>query len=113
MIDYTAILTRRYAGKQWILDGDDYTGLTWLDNSAKPSKATLDGLWAEVQQEIANEAANKLAKRQAVLDKIGLTADEAAALLGQFGNIGDLDRLRNNTRQYTYRQSTSQKHDVR
>jgi hypothetical protein len=82
MIDYTAILTRRYAGKQWILDGDDYTGLTWLDDSPKPSKATLDGLWSEVQTEIADEAANKLAKRQAVLDKIGLTADEAAALLG-------------------------------
>jgi hypothetical protein len=82
MIDYTAILTRRYAGKQWILDGDDYTGLTWLDDSPKPSKATLDGLWSEVQTEIADEAANKLATRQAVLNKLGLTANEAAALLG-------------------------------
>ena len=82
MIDYTAILTRRYAGKQWTLNGDDYTGLTWLDDSPKPSKATLDGLWSEVQTEIADEAANKLATRQAVLDKLGLTADEAAALFG-------------------------------
>jgi hypothetical protein len=82
VIDYTAILTRRYAGKQWTLNGDDYTGLTWLDDSPKPSKATLDGLWSEVQTEIADEAANKLATRQAVLDKLGLTADEAAALFG-------------------------------
>ena len=37
--------------------------------------------------------ANKAAARQAVLDKLGLTADEAAALLGQFGNTGNADRL--------------------
>ena len=52
MIDYTLILTRRYAGKQWLLDGDDYEGLTWLDSSKKPSKAELDALWSEVQAEV-------------------------------------------------------------
>ena len=82
MIDYATILTRRYAGKQWTLNGDDYQGLIWLDDSAKPTKAKLDGLWAEVQTEIADETNAKIATRQAVLDKLGLTADEAAALLG-------------------------------
>ena len=82
MIDYTLILSRRYAGKEWTLDGDEYTGLTWLSDSAKPSKATLDGLWALVQQEIADEATAKVAAKQAVLDKLGLTADEVTALLG-------------------------------
>jgi hypothetical protein len=82
MIDYAAILTRRYAGSEWILDGDNYTGLTWLSDTAKPTKTKLDSLWAEVQQEIANEQTAKIAARQAVLDKLGLTADEAAALLG-------------------------------
>jgi len=82
MTDYAVILTRRYAGKEWTLDGDNYDGLTWLSDSAKPSKATLDGLWASVQTEIANETPAKQAARQAVLDKLGLTADEAQALLG-------------------------------
>ena len=82
MTDYAAVLTRRYAGKEWTLDGDEYTGLTWLSDGAKPSKATLDGLWASVQQEIADEATAKVATRQAVLDKLGLTADEVTALLG-------------------------------
>ena len=82
MIDYAAILTRRYAGSEWILDGDNYTGLNWLSDTAKPTKAKLDSLWAEVQQEIANEQTAKVAARQAVLDKLGLTADEAAALFG-------------------------------
>ena len=82
MIDYTLILSRRYAGKEWTLDGDEYTGLTWLSDSAKPSKATLDGLWALVQQEIADEATAKVAAKQAVLDKLGLTEEEAQLLLG-------------------------------
>ena len=82
MIDYAAILSRRYAGKEWTLVGNEYTGLTWISDTAKPSKSTLDGLWASVQQDIANEATAKLATRQAVLDKLGLTADEVTALLG-------------------------------
>ena len=82
MIDYTTILTRRYAGNQWTLNGDDYTGLIWLSDTPKPTKAKLDSLWAEVQQEIADEQTSKVVARQAILDKLGLTADEAVALLG-------------------------------
>ena len=81
MINYETILLRRYAGKEWTLDGDDYDGLTWLSEGTKPTKATLDGLWASVQQEIADEATAKVASKQAVLTKLGLTADEVAALL--------------------------------
>ena len=82
MIDYTTILTRRYAGNEWTLNGDDYTGLIWLSDTPKPTKAKLDSLWAEVQQEIADEQTSKVVARQAILDKLGLTADEAVALLG-------------------------------
>ena len=46
------------------------------------------------------EAIDKQTAKQAVLNKLGLTADEAAALLGQFGNTYRVDRLRNNTRQH-------------
>ena len=82
MTDYAIVLTRRYAGKQWTLDGDEYTGLTWLDDSAKPTKAKLDSLWAEVQQEIADEKIAKAEAKASALAKLGLTADEAQALLG-------------------------------
>lgn len=82
MIDYALILTRRFANSEWTLDGDDYAGLIWLSNTPKPTKTKLDSLWAEVQQEIANEKTAKAAARQAILDKLGLTADEAAALFG-------------------------------
>jgi hypothetical protein len=82
MIDYAAILSRRYAGKEWTLDGDEYTGLTWLSDGAKPTKAVLDGLWSEVQQEITDEKSKLIADRQSALSKLGLTVDEITALFG-------------------------------
>lgn len=82
MIDYSAILTRRYAGKEWTLVGNDYTGLTWLSDTEKPSQETLDGLWASVQQDIADEATAKAAARTALLSRLGITAEEAQLLLG-------------------------------
>jgi hypothetical protein len=33
----------------WSLDGDDYEGLEWLDDSPKPTKKALEALWPEVQ----------------------------------------------------------------
>ena len=82
MIDYIAILSRRYADKEWTLNGNEYTGLTWISDSAKPSKKTLDDLWTDVQAEIAAEAATKAQQKQAVLDRLGLSAAEVQLLLG-------------------------------
>jgi len=82
MINYPAILSRRYAGSQWALNGDDYDGLTWLSDTAKPSKATLDGLWASVQTQIADEVTAKQSARTALLAKLGITESEAQTLLG-------------------------------
>jgi len=82
MINYATILLRRYAGKEWTLNGEDYTGLTWLSDGTKPTKATLDELWPDVQAEIADEKTAQAAARQALLNKLGITADEVSLLLG-------------------------------
>lgn len=82
MIDYTKILEYKYPTDEWTLNGDDYEGLTWLSDTPKPSKSTLDGLWAEVQDLIIAKAATKAAQRQALLDRLGITEDEARLLLG-------------------------------
>ena len=52
-MDIATILTRRYAGAKWTLDGDDYAGLTWLSDTAKPTKKALEALWPQVQYEAA------------------------------------------------------------
>jgi hypothetical protein len=48
MIDYAAILSTNYRNAQWTLDGDTYEGLTWLDETPKPTQAELDSQWPQV-----------------------------------------------------------------
>jgi len=55
MIDYAKILTKNYIDKQWSISGESYDGLTWLDESPKPTQAELDSQWGSIQ---AEEAAN-------------------------------------------------------
>ena len=47
-IDYTAVLTANYPGAQWTLNGDTYDGLTWLEDTPKPTQAELDAAWPKV-----------------------------------------------------------------
>jgi hypothetical protein len=50
-------------------------------DATEDEAAAIDAAQAETEAKAEAQAA-KLAARQAVLDKLGLTADEAAALLG-------------------------------
>jgi hypothetical protein len=50
-IDYTLVLSSKYPGAQWSMNGDDYDGLDWMDQSPKPTQAELDALWPQVQYE--------------------------------------------------------------
>lgn len=50
-MDITAILSTKYVGSEWTLNGDDYAGLTWLSETVKPTEAELETLWPEVQYE--------------------------------------------------------------
>ena len=83
MIDYVAILNRKYKDAEWTLNGDDYEGLIWVSKTSKPTKDQLDSLWAEVQAEIkADVQAKQDAKTaaQAKLAALGLTTDDLKAL---------------------------------
>jgi len=54
--DYAHVLTRRFPGAQWSLNGNDpANGLTWMGPGPKPTKAELDALWAAVAREMALE----------------------------------------------------------
>jgi hypothetical protein len=84
-MDITQILSKRYPGSEWTLDGDNYSGLTWLSDTPKPTEAELEALWLEVQEEIAAEAQAKLdAKASAIakLQALGLTVDEVSVAFG-------------------------------
>ena len=50
-----SILSRKFEGSEWALNGEEYAGLTWLSDSAKPTESELEALWPEVQHEVAYE----------------------------------------------------------
>jgi hypothetical protein len=52
-MDIALILETNYAGSEWTLDGEEYSGLVWLSDSTKPTKAALEKQWADVQYQVA------------------------------------------------------------
>jgi hypothetical protein len=52
-MDIAKILTVRFSGSEWTLNGDTYAGLTWLSEGEPPTEAELEALWPEVQYEVA------------------------------------------------------------
>ena len=84
-MDIAQILTRKFEGHQWTLDGGDYTGLTWLSEGDAPTEAQLKKLWPTVQAEIAAEAQAKEDARLSAIAKLqalGLTVDEVQVAFG-------------------------------
>lgn len=89
-MDIPVILLRKFEGAEWILDGDDYTGLTWLSDSDAPTEAELKKLWSTVQAEIEAEAQAKIDARLSAISKLealGLTVDEVQAAFGLNANV--------------------------
>ena len=75
-VDYAAVITAIRPGTLWTLDGDDYSGLTWLDESPKPTKKTLDDAWPQVQYQraYAQVEAQRRARYQAETDGLFFAA---------------------------------------
>jgi hypothetical protein len=55
-MDFANILIRKYPGTAWSLSGDEYAGLTWNDETPKPTEAELTALWPTVEYEVTHEA---------------------------------------------------------
>jgi hypothetical protein len=45
MPNYVLILSTNYSNSEWTLNGLDYSGLTWLSDTPKPTQTELDALW--------------------------------------------------------------------
>ena len=65
----------------WVITGDDWDGVQFLE--ATPiTKAEFEAGFAQYDAWKAEQDAAKATAKQALLDKLGITADEAALLLG-------------------------------
>jgi len=84
-MDIAQILGREYSGSEWTLDGEDYTGLTWLSETTKPTEAELKALWPTVETAIQNEVQSKIDAKASAIDKLealGLTLEEVKVAFG-------------------------------
>jgi hypothetical protein len=75
------VLTMLRPNGGWIISGDDYEGITFLECEPITKKQFEDGFaqynaWKS-QQDTAKESA-----RQALLSRLGITQEEAQLLLG-------------------------------
>jgi hypothetical protein len=82
-MDIAAVLTNKFVGSEWTLNGDNYEGLTWLSETEKPTLEELENLWDEVASELQAKADAIVATRSSALAKLsalGLTPEEIASL---------------------------------
>lgn len=82
MTSLDRVLNSLYPGAQWSLDGDTYAGLIWHSDTPKPTEKELEDGRTKVEALIAKAESDKAKAKQSVLDRLGITADEAALLLG-------------------------------
>ena len=61
-MDISIILSKLYPKSEWTLDGDNYSGLTWLSDTPKPTLEELQAQWEAVEFEIEVERIESLRK---------------------------------------------------
>jgi len=84
-MDIPTILAKKYPESEWSLDGHQYSGLTWLSDTPKPTEAALSKAWPGVQSEIAAEAQARLDAKTSTIEKLkalGLTVEEVNVAFG-------------------------------
>jgi hypothetical protein len=84
-MDLAIILTKKFSESEWVLDGNDYSGLTWLSEDEQPTESDLEALWSEVSSDIEAENQAKIdAKSSAItkLQALGLTVEEVKVAFG-------------------------------
>jgi hypothetical protein len=59
MMDLTLALNHLRPGSEYILNGDTYDGLDWLDASSKPTLAEVEAAWPAAQRTQANDNARQ------------------------------------------------------
>lgn len=61
-MDIAKIIARRYPSAEWTLDRNEYSGITWLSDTPKPTLEELQAQWEAVEFEIEVERIESLRK---------------------------------------------------
>lgn len=79
-VDIAFTLVNEWPNSKWVLEGDDYAGLTWLSDDAKPSEAQIVAAYPAAKKKAEDVVAARAAAKTSALNKLGLTAQEIEAL---------------------------------
>jgi len=60
MTDIAFALTHSHPKSEWNLDGDDYTGLTWLSDTPKPTEQEIDAAYPLAVKALADKEKARL-----------------------------------------------------
>jgi hypothetical protein len=69
-------------GIEYVVTGQNYEDINWLDAEPAITKKQFTDGFAQYDAWKAEQDAAKEAQRQAILDRLGLTADELKTILG-------------------------------
>ena len=76
------VLTMLCKNVEWVLRGETYDDIDWLGKKAPITKAQFEAGFAQYDAWKVEQDTTKATQRQAILDRLGLTEDEARLLLG-------------------------------
>jgi hypothetical protein len=84
MATITQALHKLRPNTEWVIQGNDLSTLEFIKpkNAVAPTQDEVDAVLETLDAEIAQEVATKAAARQAIADRLGLSADELQVLLG-------------------------------
>jgi hypothetical protein len=84
-MDLALVLTANFPHSEWTLNGEKYSGLTWLSQTPKPTEEELENLWPSVAAQLENQNQEKIDAKVSALAKLealGLTVTEVEAAFG-------------------------------
>ena len=85
MIDLTKSLEFLCPNEEWTLNGNEYSGLTWLSDTPKPTEQELIDVYPAAIAAIQDAEAERVAARESAMLKLaalGLNESEVAAIVG-------------------------------
>ena len=87
MTDIAFTLTHSHPGSEWTLDGDNYTGLTWLSDTPKPTEQEITDAYPLAVAARETTEANRLATITAARDHAASLGFTEAMLAFMYPNL--------------------------
>jgi hypothetical protein len=81
MIDAVYVLKKLCPNYQWVMRGDKYEDIEWLEKDAPITAAQFEAGIAQYNAWKSEQDAAKAAQKAALLDRLGITEEEAKLLL--------------------------------